>query len=90
MHPEAELTTTKINAGGPRATAILVETEEVRKLSTDFHISARLSMEDGMSHHLQIQAYRCGGNTLFFLSGWRIQVESLDAVIDAGKLTIIL
>lgn len=66
MHPEAELTTTKINAEEPRATAILVETEEVRKLSTDFHISARLSMEDSRSHHLQFKRTGAEETRCFF------------------------
>lgn len=57
-----------------------------RRLFTEHHISA--SLVDGQTkHHLQIQAYRGGGNTTFFLSGTRIHPESGAGIVAAVQST---
>lgn len=77
---------TSVTSGGKAATVLRTSTEAVRRLFTEHHISA--FMVDGQTkHHLQVQAYRGGGNTIFFLSDARIHAESDTKIVAAVRNT---
>ena len=81
-HEGAALQTNHLPNAGPKATIIWCATEAIRRLFTDYHIGANVTIE-GTTHHLQIMGYRGGGNKVFILANCKIFAESLNVVARA-------
>ena len=63
-NPRSIIEFTNVNRAGWHATVIRTGSEVIRKLVTDNRLSAKLEYKD-VTHHLQIQPYKGGGNTYF-------------------------
>lgn len=65
--PAASIEFTNVNRAGWHATVIRTASESIRKQVTDSRLSAKLEFKK-VTHHLQIQPYKGGGNTYFTIA----------------------
>lgn len=66
-HPQLIIEFTNVNIAGWHATVMRTGSEVIRKLVTDNRLSAKLGFKN-VTHQLQIQPYKSGGNTYFTIA----------------------
>lgn len=65
--PAASIEFTNVNRAVWHATVIRTASEAIRKQVTESRLSAKLEFKN-VTHHLQIQPYKGGGNTYFTIA----------------------